>query len=160
MAQRIFREHIYGNFRLTRAEREKAKSAAPKKRREKRPGNSEAHRVAIRKLPCCVVGCTIVGVEAHHLKHGPAARERSVGRKATDRWLLPLCHEHHIHGVEINGSTARTEPKWFHEHGIDEPIELASALWMASPNAAAMTRIVLAHKGFTPRTHGPEGARL
>ncbi|ADJ22984.1 hypothetical protein Hden_1171 [Hyphomicrobium denitrificans ATCC 51888] len=156
MAQQIFRPHVYGNFKPSQVQKEKTKRAAPKKRRESRTGNSDAHKAAICKLPCLIPGCTVVGVEPHHLKHGPAARERSVGRKATDRWLLPLCHNHHINGVEIDGRTARTEPKWFRDQGIAEPIEIAAALWSASPNASAMARIILTHKGLLRQNRGED----
>lgn len=159
MAQQISRPHVYGNFKPTRSEREKVKRAAPKKRRASRPGNSDAHKAAICKLPCLIPGCTIVGCDPHHLKHGPAKRERSAGRKATDRWLIPLCHNHHFYGVEIDGRTARTEPKWFRDHGISEPVEIATALWAVSPNAAAMTRIVLKHKGFIRPASGEDEAK-
>jgi len=139
-------EKVIGNFRPTVTEREKSKRLAPKKRRAKRPGNCEAHKLAIQKLPCCIPGCNVVGVEPHHLKHGPAAAERSMGRKATDRYLVPLCHAHHMMGVEVDAPNAKREPGWFRDHGIDEPIELAAALWAASPDASAMTRIILAHR--------------
>lgn len=142
----FFGERVIGNFKPSVSQREKAKRLAPKEKRAKRPGNSDAHKLAIQKCPCCIPGCNVVGVEGHHLKHGPAAAERSVGRKATDRWLLPLCHNHHINGVEIDAPNAKREPGWFRDRGIDEPIELAAALWAVSPNAAAMTRIILAHK--------------
>jgi hypothetical protein len=142
---------LYGNFKPTLAQREKAKRAKPKLKRARREGNSDAHKAAIQKLPCCVPGCTIVGVDPHHLKHGPAARERSVGQKATDRWLVPLCHNHHFFGVEIHGANAKAERRWFAENGLADPIELAKALYAASPNAAQMTRIVLARKGIEVR---------
>jgi hypothetical protein len=142
-------KYVVGNWKPTVTERAKAKRLAPKEKRAKREGNSEAHKLAIQKLPCCIPGCNVVGVEPHHLKHGAAAAERSVGRKATDRWLLPLCHDHHINGVEVDAPNAKREPGWFRDHRIEEPIELAAALWAVSPDAAAMTRIVLAHKTKT-----------
>jgi hypothetical protein len=151
MAQQIYRPHVFGNFRPTLTQREKAKRDKPKAKRAKREGNSDTHKAAIRKLPCCIPGCTIVGCDPHHLKHGPAASERSVGQKATDRWLVPLCRNHHIYGVEIFGPNARTEPHWFKENGIEHPCELAKALFAASPDAPQMTRIILAHKGVEVR---------
>lgn len=32
------------------------------------------------------------------------------------------------------------------EWGIEDPLELAAALWAASPNVPMMTKIILAHK--------------
>jgi len=139
-------ERKIGNFRPNFTQRAKSKRLAPKEKRAKRPGNSEAHKLAIQKLPCCIPGCNVVGCDPHHLKHGPAAAERSVNRRATDRWLLPLCHAHHFFGVEVDAPNAKREPGWFRDRGISEPIELAAALWAVSPDKGAMARIVLAHK--------------
>jgi len=146
MASQVPREHIYGNWKPTVTERAKAKRMAPKVKREKRPGNSEAHLAAIRTLPCCIPGCQIVGCDPHHSKVGPAAAERSVGRRASDRWCVSLCRKHHD---EVEAVGSRREAGWFLERGI-EVIELAAALWAVSPDKGAMARIILAHKSPLP----------
>jgi hypothetical protein len=151
MAQQIYRPPVIGNFKPTLTQREKAKRDKPKAKRARREGNSDAHKAAICKLPCCVPGCTVVGCDPHHLKHGPAARERSVLQKATDRWLVPICRHHHIFDLEVRAPNAKLEPGWFKEKGIGDPIELAAALYAASPDAGKMTRIVLAYKGIEVR---------
>lgn len=135
-------ERKIGNFRPTFTQRAKTKKLAPKEKRAKRPGNSEAHLAAIRTLPCCVPGCQVVGCDPHHAKSGPAAAERSVGRRASDRWCVSLCRRHHD---EVEAVGSRREAAWFLERGI-EVIELAAALWAVSPDKGAMVRIVLAHK--------------
>lgn len=128
------------NFRPGVSERSKRKPSA----QERREGNSERHRELIRLLPCCVTGQE-PGGQAHHLKSGPAAKERGVGMKATDRWLVPLCHEAHINGVERVGS--RLEVEWFRARGIADPHALAKALWDATGDLPRMRAIVLAHMG-------------
>lgn len=135
-------EKVLGNFRPSHTQRAKAKRLAPKVKRERRPGNSEAHLSAIRTLPCVIPGCSIVGCDPHHAKSGPAAAERAVGRRASDRWCVPLCRKHHD---EVEAIGSRREAAWFLERGI-EVIELAAALWAVSPDKGAMVRIVLAHK--------------
>lgn len=146
MASQVPREFVIGNFKPTKSQRHKAKKARPAERRERREGNSDQHRKLIQTLPCCVPGCGVVGCHPHHLKHGPAAEERGTGMKATDRWLVPLCSFHHMYGVEIDGRTKRTEAKWFRDHGVTEPIELAASLFAASPDRGRMVRIVLTLK--------------
>jgi hypothetical protein len=76
----------------------------------------------------------------HHLK---TTGQRGAGMKSPDKFGLPMCEEHHLHGVERAGS--KNEISWFEKHGI-EPLELAAALWMVSPDKGAMVRVVLAHK--------------
>lgn len=126
---------IYGNFRT--------RGVKPKKEKlptKKRPGMSEAHLAAIRKLPCVVTGRVPAG-EAHHLK---VPGERGTAMKATDKWAVPLCHTIHM---DLESVGSKNEPKWFRKHGIDDPYALADALWHASPDVARMTRIVIEHRG-------------
>lgn len=137
MASEIFRERQLGNFKPSRSERLKAKRVRDP--RADREGNSEAHLAAIRKLPCCIPKCNKVGCDCHHLKAG--TNERGMGLRSSDRWAVPLCRRHH---EEVERVGSRNETIWF---GGLNPIDLAHALWKASPDAAAMTKIVLAHKG-------------
>lgn len=55
---------------------------------------------------------------------------------------VPICRSHH-EDVERQGS--RGETAWFENHGLDA-IDLAGALWNASPDAAVMAKIVKAHR--------------
>lgn len=143
MASEIRREHVYANFRPSLSDREKAKRTRMSAQ-ERREGNSEAHLALLRLLPCCVTGNTPCG-SAHHLKSGPAARERGVNMRATDKWGLPLAYEAHILGVEKVAT--RYEHAWFREHGIDDPYELAAALWQATGDLERMRRVLQAHVG-------------
>jgi hypothetical protein len=128
-----------GLFKPKKAARLKEKKSPGEKRKEL-PGNSEKHLAALRTLPCCIPGCNKIGGQVHHLK---ATGLRGIGLKSPDKYGLPMCNEHHIHGVERVGS--KNELAWFEKHGI-EALELAAALWMVSPDKGAMVRIVLAHK--------------
>ena len=140
-------DHQYGNWKPKRAERLRAKKS-PADKRKKLPGNSEKHLAAIRTLPCVIPGCTTVGCDPHHLKSGPASSERGMGQKATDRWTVPLCRRDHDE-VEAHGS--KRELQWINAFGI-EPLELAAALWMVSPDKGAMARIIIAHKSACVET--------
>lgn len=135
-------EKVVGNFKPPKSARVKAKIAKPRAKRAAREGNSDAHLEAIRKLPCCVTLRVPAG-EAHHLKYGTG--ERGAGMRSSDRWAVPLSHGPHM---ELEAVGARNEPRWFKDYGIESPIDLAAALWAASPNIEAMTKIVLAHRGL------------
>lgn len=63
---------------------------------KRKPAKSKAYLAWIHELPCVVTGRH--GVEAAHLSF--AATEyahygRAKGRKAPDRWALPLCSQEH-----------------------------------------------------------------
>jgi hypothetical protein len=92
--------------------------------RDRRPGMSETHLERIRLLPCCISG-RLTGVEAHHLKAGPARGERGIGLKSADWWAVPLHWELH---AELERLGSRREPGWFGQYGLD-PYPLAQALW-------------------------------
>ena len=132
-------DKVIGNFKQTKTARQKAKVSKPADKRADRPGNSEAHLAAIRKLPCCVTLRTPAG-ECHHLKQ---TGERGAGMRSSDRWAVPLSHVPHM---ELEREGSRNERAWFERHGIDAPLDLAAALWAASPDVARMTKIVIAHK--------------
>lgn len=136
-----FGDRILGNQKPKKADKLKAKQS-PADKRKKLPGNSEKHLSALRTLPCCIPGCQVVGCDPHHLKSGPASAERGGALRATDRWAVSLCRAHH---KEVERLASRAEMKWFEGHGI-EPLELASALWLVSPDKGAMFRVVTAHK--------------
>lgn len=138
-AQQIYRQKVYGNFRK-RGKPEKRKNS---KFRENRPGMSADHLKLIRKLPCCVPGCNVVGCDPHHLQD-TGARERGMGLRSTDRWAIPLCRLHHD---EVHSLGSRRERQWFEQFGMD-PYEVAISLWTLRGDAAAMTRVIIANKGL------------
>lgn len=141
-------DHQYGNWKPKRIERIKAKL---RDKHDDREGNDSHHLAALRKCPCIVTLRTPAG-EVHHLKSLGAGKERGVGRRASDRWGVPLSRSSH-NAVEAVGS--RNELRWFSENGIEEPHELAAALWAVRPSDGStkaikmavetMTRIIVAH---------------
>jgi hypothetical protein len=132
------REHVLANFRPSLKERSKKHVSS----QERREGNSAAHKHAICSLPCCVCG-RAPPVDPHHLKSGPAKAERGIGMKATDRFLVPLCRICHS-AVERVGS--RREFEWFAANSIDEPYQMAYALWNCTPKTPeAMLPVLAAH---------------
>lgn len=142
MATEVPRERAIGIFKPSPEERMKAKRAKTTFR-EERPGMSPEHLALVRKLPCCVCLRTPCG-EAHHLKDTPD-KERGMSLRSSDKWAVPLCNEHHIHGVELAGT--RNELKWLRDRGV-EALSLAQALWKATGDLPKMTKIVIAnHKG-------------
>lgn len=143
MASEIKKDRVLGNFKPPKSTRIRARMRAPAEKRAARPGNSEAHLEALRKCPCIVTLKTPAG-EVHHLKQGTG--ERGAGMRSSDRWGVPLSRTPHEQ-VERVGS--RNEEKWFREHGIESVIDLAAALWAASPDVAKMTKIILAHRRGT-----------
>lgn len=127
------------NFRPTKRQRLEAKakrlSAA-----KKRPGMSEKHLTFIRRLPCCASGQAAPS-DPHHLKQG-LENERGVGRRSTDRWAVPLSRKMHDQ-LEALGS--RREREWFLQHGIEDPLELANALWNNTGDLERMKAVLMAH---------------
>jgi hypothetical protein len=133
----IRRERILNNQRPSLAERAKKHVSA----QQRREGNSDKHRAIVKHLPCCV--CWRTPVDGHHLKTEGAAKERGVGMRATDKWIVPLCRMHHD-DLESYGS--RREYEWFAAHGIEDPYALAKALWDAPKDITGMAAIVAAHR--------------
>jgi hypothetical protein len=121
-----------------RVRRLKVKAPPAEVRRERQePGYLEK----IRKLPCCIPGCKeSPPSHAHHLK---CTGERGIGKKSSNKWAVPLCHECHINGVERIGS--RQEAAWFRERGI-LCLDLAAALYANSHSLDAMLNVVRTHR--------------
>jgi ERF superfamily len=90
-------------------------SAKPIRRR------SKAHLAFVASQPCLV--CKATPCDPHHLK---IARPRSLGRKVSDEFTVPLCRKHHQelhrHGNEAN---------WWANMQI-APLPLAKELWEIS----------------------------
>jgi hypothetical protein len=134
------RDKILGNFLPTRTTRQKAKASKSSEKRAERPGNSEEHLAALRKCPC-VVTLRVPAGEVHHLK---ATGERGAGMRSSDKWGVPLSHVPHM---ELEREGSRNERRWFEKQGIAAPLDLAAALWKASPDVPTMTKIILAYRG-------------
>ncbi len=97
-----------------------------KRKKKQREGMSKKHLENLRQLGCCICGDL---AEVHHLKQGIPLKERGMGRRAADRYAVPLCHTHHINGVETLSS--KSETAWFIAKGIFDPVQLAEDLWNA-----------------------------
>jgi hypothetical protein len=141
-------EKVFGNFKPKRTERLKEKN---RDKHDDRDGNDSNHLAALRKCPC-IVTLRVPAGEVHHLKSLGAGKERGVGRRASDRWGVPLSRSPH-NAVEAVGS--RNELRWFAENGVEDPHDLAAALWAVRPSngsakaikaaTEAMTKIIIAH---------------
>jgi ERF superfamily len=83
---------------------------------------SKAHLAFVASQPCLV--CKMAPCDAHHLK---VAQPRSLGRKVSDEFTVPLCRKHHQelhrHGNEAN---------WWANMQL-APIPIAKELWESSP---------------------------
>jgi ERF superfamily len=82
---------------------------------------NKAHLIFVAAQPCLV--CQRSPCDAHHLKF---AQPRTLGRKVSDEFTVPLCRDHHQelhrHGNEISW--------WANVHLA--PLETAKSLWEAS----------------------------
>ncbi|MCK1341526.1 DUF968 domain-containing protein [Bradyrhizobium sp. 38] len=93
--------------------------AFPKEPPRKR---SKAHLAFVRAQPCLV--CKQAPSDAHHLKF---AQPRTLGRKVSDEFTVPLCRSHH-QALHRHGN----EKAWWVDMQIS-PLPVASELWAASP---------------------------
>lgn len=83
---------------------------------------SKAHLAFVASQPCLI--CKMSPCDAHHLK---IAQPRSLGRKVSDEFTVPLCRKHHEdlhrHGNEANWSSNMQVA----------PISIARRLWETGP---------------------------
>lgn len=93
--------------------------AFPKEASRKR---NKAHLAFVCGQPCLV--CKQTPCDAHHLKF---AQPRTLGRKVSDEFTVPLCRAHHQQ-LHRHGN----ERAWWSEVQIS-PLPLAKELWAASP---------------------------
>lgn len=98
---------------------EQAGLAIPKEPPRKR---SKDHRLFVRGQPCLV--CQQSPSDPHHLKF---AQPRSLGRKVSDEFIVPLCRTHH-RDLHRHGN----ERAWWADMQI-APLAVAQDLWAASP---------------------------
>jgi hypothetical protein len=82
---------------------------------------SKAHLVFVASQPCLV--CHGGACDAHHLK---MAQPRSLGRKVSDEFTVPLCRKHHQE-LHRHGN----ERAWWQNHQID-PLPVAATLWQTT----------------------------
>ncbi|MGY4364293.1 hypothetical protein ACVW1A_000358 [Bradyrhizobium sp. LB1.3] len=109
--------------------------AFPKEPPRKR---SKAHLAFVRAQPCLV--CKQAPSDAHHLKF---TQPRTLGRKVSDEFTVPLCRSHH-HALHRHGN----EKAWWVDMQI-LPLPVASELWTASPihdPAKPNTPIMMVHR--------------
>jgi hypothetical protein len=132
----IRKQHSLANFKVP-VWKQKPKESW----RAHRPGNDPEHLVNIRRLQCTVCGEKKF-LQAHHLRSGPAAKQRGVAMKAPDRFAVPLCPPHHEEHSHIG---SRREMEWFAEYGIDCHA-LAEGLWNRRGDRNAMLRVLHAHQ--------------
>jgi hypothetical protein len=87
---------------------------------------NKAHLLFVAAQPCLI--CQRLPCDAHHLRF---AQPRSLGRKVSDEYTVPLCRNHHDelhrHGNEI---------AWWANAQI-APLEAAQSLWATSPQPTA-----------------------
>ena len=90
---------------------------------------SKAHLAFVACQPCVV--CKALPCDAHHLK---IARPRSLGRKVSDEFTVPLCRAHHQE-LHQHGN----EASWWANLQI-APLPIALDLWNRSPARGAAPR--------------------
>jgi hypothetical protein len=99
--------------------------ASTKQRRPRERDNT--HLAFIRSLRCCI--CGKPNPDPAHIRSANAIygkRETGGQEKASDKWTVPLCREHHDEQHD-----AGNELKWWASKRID-PFGLALALYGAS----------------------------
>jgi hypothetical protein len=120
------------------AEHQNAEATVMPLRKEMRRRN-KAHLVFVAAQPC--LACQRSPCDAHHLKF---AQPRSLGRKVSDEFTVPLCREHH-HELHRHGN----ERAWWANLQI-APLKVASELWAATllqaDPARKTTEVVNRHK--------------
>lgn len=115
--------------------------ATSRRAKEVEPVRAPDHLAWIRTLPSVVSG--EFGCEAAHLNFADqryGKPERGKGKKADDRWVLPLTAEEHRTGPHAQHRTG-AERKWWDDQGIDATT-LANDLWRVSGDREAAERII------------------
>jgi hypothetical protein len=82
---------------------------------------NKSHLIFVAAQPCLV--CQRSSCDAHHLKF---AEPRTLGRKVSDEFTVPLCRQHHQE-LHRHGN----EAAWWANLGI-APLETAKELWSAT----------------------------
>jgi len=110
--------------------------AIPKEPARKR---NKTHLAFVREHPCLV--CQRSPSDAHHLKF---AQPRTLGRKVSDEFTVPLCRSHH-QALHRHGD----ERAWWANLRI-APLPVARELWTASTAGSEMRASVLHRTGDRP----------
>jgi hypothetical protein len=87
---------------------------------------NKAHLAFVASQPCLVCQCS--PCDAHHLKF---AQPRTLGRKVSDEFTVPLCREHH-HQLHRSGN----ESAWWANLQV-APLQTARDLWEATLSGGA-----------------------
>ena len=97
-----------------------------------RDDKAPEHLAFVASLGCCITGAPCV---VHHLLISPEA-DRGIGKKSSDRWVLPLAPSLHdaLH-------RAGNETTWFRQYKI-EPMGLSAILWSVTGNRDAAMRAI------------------
>jgi Protein of unknown function (DUF968) len=104
---------------------------------------NKAHLIFVAAQPCLV--CQRSPCDAHHLKF---AQPRTLARKVSDEFTVPLCREHHRelhrHGNEI---------AWWANVNL-APLEVAKSLWEVTQSGRDNTicQVPLAVRGVSQTT--------
>lgn len=117
-----------------------ASLAFPKESPRKR---SKAHLLFVQGQPCLV--CRQTPCDAHHLKF---AQPRTLGRKVSDEFTVPLCRVHHRE-LHRQGN----ERAWWANLQI-APLPVAQDLWAASPCTSEPS----VNSAVLTASHGPDVA--
>lgn len=113
--------------------------SVPKVPERPRDGMSPTHEKNVSALPCVICGRPepYVTVDPHHLQRSLPANERGTSRRAADRYLIPLCREHHK-AAESGGD----DESWLVEQGI-QGRDVAAELWSRRGDPEAMREYVV-----------------
>lgn len=115
--------------------------ATSRRARDVEPVKSPNHLAWIRTLPSAVsgqLGCVAAHINYADPRYGKP--ERAKGRKADDRWVLPITPLEHTDGPDAQHKTGR-ERDWWQRHGIDATT-LANDLWRVSGDTEAAELIL------------------
>lgn len=110
--------------------------------KQKRPRvQDDQHLRFIRSLKCCLCGAS--NPDPAHIRAASAVhgkRETGKAEKASDKWTVPLCRQHHD-----EQHAAGNELLWWASKGID-PFGLALALYSASGDEEIAEGILQANR--------------
>lgn len=115
-------------------------SISPAKGQKRPRERNENHLAFIRTLKCCL--CGKPGPDPAHIRSASpiyGKRETGAGEKASDKWTVPLCREHHDEQHK-----AGNELLWWASKGID-PFGLALALHHATGDDEVAEGIIQSH---------------
>lgn len=100
-------------------QRRKHNSKRPKER-----NRFPSHCAWVRGFECSVPGCEEIPIEAAHVRVGTGG---GMGIKPHDKWVIPLCRDHHSEQHRIG------EPTFERTHGVDMK-KVAERLAATSPH--------------------------